>query len=109
MSLSIDCQGTSAANSLTAVRIKGDRIPARFRQTLVYNIEHLEKGGVRGDIGRFVGDEFSRRTPVSLSPYFKFEIHYLWEGPLFERAVVKIGALGDRALPLGLFTCSSFA
>ena len=72
----INGQGAGAANSFTTIRIERNRFFAADRQTLVNDVQHLEKRRVRRNISRFVIEEFALGIAVLLSPDFELEVHY---------------------------------
>src|SRR5438105_768515 len=71
----IDHHTARPTNSLAAVVIEGNRLAALDNEPLVHDVEHLQKGHVRTDVSRRVGDERSFRVRRRLPPHMKREIH----------------------------------
>src|SRR5258705_11949353 len=61
MWFAVNRQRASAANTFAAIRVERDRFLSAFHQSLIENVEHLQKRGVRRNIAHFVIDEFTWR------------------------------------------------
>jgi hypothetical protein len=68
MGLAIDRAGTSSADTLAAVVREGDGLFRADRQTVIDDIEELEKRHVRTDIMSGVIDKFTGLIRVGLPP-----------------------------------------
>ena len=58
MRFAVDRQRASAADAFATILIKRDRLLAPGRQTLIHDVEHLQKRRIWGNVRRFVLDEF---------------------------------------------------
>src|SRR2546426_807820 len=65
----VDHEATRAADTLAAVVLERDRRLAAIDQLLVDDVEHLEKGHVRADVLRLVGDQAAAGAPALLAPH----------------------------------------
>ena len=66
---------TGPADSLTAVRVEGDRILAFGNQALVDDVEHLEEGHIRRDLFDDVVDELAVSSRAGLTPHLQEDTH----------------------------------
>src|SRR5712691_3039444 len=71
----VDHEATRAADTLAAVVLERDRRLAAVDQLLVDDVEHLEKGHVRADALRLVGDEAAAGVRALLAPYPERQVH----------------------------------
>ena len=69
MGNSVDGETAGSANAFTAVVIKADRLDVLFDQPFIDNVQHLQKGSIRGDIMRRVLFETSAFLGGVLAPH----------------------------------------
>src|SRR5947208_2465451 len=71
----VDHEATGAADTLAAVVLERDRRFAAIDQLLVDDVEHLEKGHVRADVLRLVGDQAAAGARALLAPHPERQVH----------------------------------
>jgi hypothetical protein len=75
MRLAVDHHATHSTNPLPAIMIEGNRILALTDQTLVENVEHLEKRHLVRDVVHLIGLKASRRIGIRLPPNLEGDVH----------------------------------
>ena len=68
MGLPIDHGPTHAANPLTAIMVKRDRVFALFGQAFIDHVEHFQERHIRVDPLRLIGFKSSRGPAIFLPP-----------------------------------------
>jgi hypothetical protein len=71
----VDRERAGAADAFAAVVVKGDGLLAFASKVVVHDVEHLEEGGVLGNVAGFDVGEFAGTFRVSLTPDFEVEVH----------------------------------
>ncbi len=71
----VDHETTGPADSLTAIVIERHRLLALANESLVQEVEHLQKGHVLGHLVQLIADKTAFVLGAPLSPDIESELH----------------------------------